>query len=359
MKKDILKIAVVSLFFLFSSCGKKERIGPDLSEVSGPVEFEEAFTVSNTNPNFANGEKVYFSAKFKADAHWVITIKGNTSTAVRKFEGTGRTISSENVVWDGSVEAPPSFRAETAVATLSFPDASSVPAVTLAYNITISGARNSNYGHVLVTDFSVDRIQNVYDGNFAAVPANKWPSNFAVTAVHNDLPLINPDGNQYCTFGPQPAWQVNADFMPHLSPYLDHMIITATSVGYPTYFPLIGIPSQVYFNIMVYNNPTSATNKYTWLQVTLTEDHPTAAGVTVAKSVNIYPDWSGWKVVSIPYTNFLIGDGTTVLYNPQKIRSMQLTLLSRAPQDILDAATFPTEVSVDHIIFSHYKPYQP
>ncbi len=357
MKRYSIHIAVIGLFFLFS-CAKKEKIGPDLAQVSGPVEFEEAFTVSTLNPNFANGEKVYFSAKFKNDAHWILTIVGNNSTARKTFEGTGREISTANVVWDGTADKLPSFRAETATATLSFPDASSVPAFTSSYTLTIAATKNLNFGHVLVTDFSVDKIQNVYDGNFAAVPATKWPSNYPVTAVHNDLPLINPDGNQYCTMGPQPTWQDNADFVGHKSPYLDHMIISANSVGYPEYFPLIGNASQIYFNIMIYNNTAAPTNKYTWLQVTLSEEHPTIAGTIVGKSYSFRPDWDGWKLLSVPYTDFLVANGTPT-NNPQKIKSMQLTLLSNAPQEILDAATNPVEVSFDHILFSHFTPYKP
>ncbi len=358
MKRYIFSLVTAGLFFLVS-CMKKERISPDLSEVSGPVEFEEAFTVSNTNPDFSNGDKVYFTAKFKNDAHWILTITGANSTAVRTFEGTGKVISTSNVVWDGSADKLPSFRAEAVVATLSFPDASSVQNIQLSYNMTIAGVKDLDYGHVLVTDFRVNQIQNVYDGNFDAVPANRWPSNFAVTATHNDLPLKNPDGNAYCTMGPQASWEDNLDFPGHKSPYLDHLIITATSMGYPTYFPLIGNPAQIYFNIMIYNNTASATNKYTWLQVILTEDHPSAAGVRVNKTYDFYPNWNGWKLLSIPYSEFKIGDGTTVLNNPQKIRSMQLTLLSNAPQEIMDAGTDPTEVSFDHIVFSHFRPYTP
>ncbi|HVD98282.1 MAG TPA: hypothetical protein VNB90_08745 [Cytophagaceae bacterium] len=363
MKRYLVTILFGSFVFLFS-CAKKEKIAPDLGEVKGPVEFDESFTVSNTNPNFANGDKVYFYAKFKNDAHWVLTLTGNTSTGMKKYEGTGTSISPSNVVWDGTTDSLPSFRkGETVVARLSFPEASSVPAVTLTYNIVIADVKNLNYGHVLVTDFSVDQIQNVYDGNFAAVPANKWPSNYPITVVKNDLPFKNPDGNQYCSMGPQAVWQDNADFPGHKSPYVDHMIITATSVGYPTYFPLIGNPQEIWFNIMIYNNTAAITNKYTWLQVTLFEDHPTQAGVTVAKSYNFHPNWNGWKLQSIPYANFVIGDGTTVLNNPQKIKSMQLTLLSSAPQNILDIGTGTggnqVEVDFDHIIFSHFKPYQP
>jgi hypothetical protein len=357
MKRYIVNSIAAGLIFLFS-CAKKEKIGPDLGEVKGPVEFEESFTVSNTNPNFTNGDKVYFAAKFKADAHWLITLKGANSGAIKTFEGTGRTISASNVMWDGSVDSIPCFRREAVVAELSFPEASNGESASASHNISIAKPKNLDYGHVLVTSFDDPlKINNIYTAaGWDNPPADRWPSNFAVTATHNDLPLVNPDTNSYCIFGPQAAWENNMDFPGHKGPYLDHMLITAFSVGYGTHFPLIGNPEQIYFNIMV-NRTSKEENKYQWLQITLTEDHPILAGQVVEKSYNLRPNWTtGWKLVTIPYTEFI---GTENTYSPQRIRSVQLTLLSGAPQEILDAGTDPVEIAIDHLVFTHFKPLQP
>jgi hypothetical protein len=355
MKKNLMNV-VLAFLLLLSACRSKEKIGPSLEELVGPVEFEEQFTVSTLAPDFAAGEKVYFNAKFKKDVSWVLTLTGTNSSAVKKFTGSGRAISLPNVQWDGTADALPSFRAEQVVATLSFPMASSVPSgYPLSYNIAVGTTKNLNAGHVLVTDFSVNKIVNVFNGNFDAVPADRWPSNFGPTTLENDAPLRNPDGNSYCMIGPLATWQDNADFPGHISPYVDHLLITATSVGYPVYFPLIADPTKIFFNIMVYNTGSP----YTWLEVTLHEEHPHIADSVINKSINIRPNWSGWKLVTHSYSDFKTSDTTQVLNNPQKIRGMQLTLLSAAPQDLLDAKTEEVSVAVDHIIFSHYKPYQP
>jgi hypothetical protein len=346
-------ILVIGLVFLFS-CTKKEPIGPDLGVISGPVDFGNPFAVSNANPNFLNNDQIYFGATFNKETHWLITVTGNTSGAVKTFEGTGTVISVTNAMWDGTANTIPSFRAEAVTANLSFPSANPKP-TPISLSITIAAPKNLNYGHVLITDFSVDKIQNVYNGNFAAVPATKWPSNFAITAVHNDIPFINPDGNQYCTDGPQGGWQPDPSNKGHNSPYLDHMIISATSVGYPTYFPLIADPSKIYFNIMVYNDVLI---NNTWLQVSLNEEHPRIADSIISKTLNIYPNWTGWKLVTANYFDFKSSD-STLAKNPQKISSIQLTMFTRAPQAIIDAGTNPVTVSYDHLIFSLYKPYQP
>jgi len=357
MKRYIVTTLLIGFVFLLG-CKKNEKIAPDLKEISGPVDFEEEFKVSTTNPNFSNGEKVYFTAKTKADAYWVVTVVGATSGAVKTFTGTGREITVTNATWDGTADILPSFRTENITMTLSFPKASAVNStLPLSYAGTIAGVKNLDEGGVLITNFNETptKIQDVYDGNFAAVPANRWPSNWVETVTRNDTPLPNPDGNRYCLMVPQVAWEDNMDFPGHKGPYIDHMIITANSVGYATYFPLIADPGKIYFNIMMHNS--SAASK-TWFQITLFEKD--VALNDVAKSYNIRPTWEdGWRIVSIPYTGFKLADTTVVSNNPQRITGLQLTLLSGESQEILDAGANPVSASFDHLIFTHNKPYQP
>lgn len=336
---------LVGLVFFFS-CAKKQQIAPDLGVISGPVDFGNAFAVSNANPNFNNNDQIYFGATFNKQTHWLITVKGNTSGAVKRFEGTGTIISIANSVWDGTADSVISFRAEAVTAKLSFPSASSASApFPLILNITIAAPKNLNYGHVLITDFSAGLI-------------GAWTHDWSTPATPSDIaPIKNPDGNKYCTIGPIAAWQPNLSFKPHTSPYLDYLDITATSVGYSTYFPLIADPTKVYFNMMVYN---SVLPTYTWINVTLNEDHPTIPGTLVSKSINIYPNWNtGWKLITVGYLDFKLADTSVTINNPQKIRDVQIVLLSSAPQTILDAKVVTTSATFDHLIFSQYKPYQP
>ena len=344
---------LVGLVFLFS-CTKKGPIAPDLGVISGPVDFGNPFAVSNANPNFNNNDQIYFGATFNKETHWLITVKGNTSGAVKRFEGTGTVISIANSVWDGTADSVISFRAEAVTAKLSFPSANPKPNP-LILNITILGKKNGNYGNVLVTDFSATKFSGA-----GADPNIYWPSDFVATFTNNDIPNINPDGNPYCTMGPYGAWQPNPNFPGHNSPYIDFLTISANSVGYPTYFPLIADPTKIYFNIMMYNSvlPTN-----TWFNIILHEDYTVGATtVTVPKTITIKPNWNtGWKLISVPYLNFKLTDTTQTINNPQKIRDVQFVLLSNAPQVALDAGPTVYQVSAnfDHVIFSQYKPYQP
>jgi hypothetical protein len=356
MKEYILNTILIGLIFLFS-CAKKEPIAPDLGVISEPVGFGNAFAVNNANPNFYNNDKIYFSATFSKQTHWLVTITGNTSGAVKTFEGNGTEISAFNAYWDGTANALPSFRAEVVTAVLSFPSAISASApFPLSLNITIVKPKDLNYGNVLVTDFNVAKF-----GGSSANPNLFWPHDFVSTMAYNDIPHINPDGNPYCIMGPYGAWQANTNFVGHNSPYVDFLGISANSVGYPTYFPLIADPTKIYFNMMVYNNalPSNA-----WIQVTLSEDNlhpnPVLNDTIIGKTINIYPNWNtGWQLVTASYLDFKSSDTTITSNNPQKIRGITIVLLSNASQAILDAGTNPVSATFDHLIFTHYKPYQP
>ncbi len=357
MKKYILNSLIIGLIVL-GSCAKKEKIGPDLEALYKPVQFATPFAVNNTSPNFSVGDKVYFSAKFKNETYWLITVTGNTSGAVKYFYGTGTFIS--NATWDGSADILPSFAAETVSAELSFPRSATS---FVSIGLTIVGAKNHDAGNVLITDFSTTKF-----GLSNANVNTLWPSDWVATVTGNNIPYSNPDGNQYCRMGPNAAWQNNASYPGHKSPYIDFLTISANAQGYPTYFPLIADPSQIYFNAMVYYDPLVSINAdKMWFQVILHEEDKTNPSSIVAKSVNIYfktpvngvlPP-ARWDLVSIPYLDFKTSDSTQTHINPQKIKDVQLVLLSKAKQDVLDAGTYPVSVTFDHLIFTHYKPYQP
>ena len=135
MNKYILHTLLIGLSVLFS-CSKKEQIAPDLSKITLPVEFVTPFSVSKSTPNFKT-DSIYFTAAFKNETFWVITIKGNLSGAERVFarsDKDGLEISKANSLWDGSAYSVAAFRAESATATLSFPYSKTAP-ISIPLNI--------------------------------------------------------------------------------------------------------------------------------------------------------------------------------------------------------------------------------
>ena len=139
MKQYLFNTILLGFLFLVS-CSKKEQIAPDLGAISSPVQFETAFAISNTSANFKNNGQVYFNASFKEETYWVITIKGNSSGAIKTIERSGSSgteISQTNASWNGSVDGNSIaiFDLETAKATLSFPYSQTAP-VSVTFNIS-------------------------------------------------------------------------------------------------------------------------------------------------------------------------------------------------------------------------------
>jgi len=332
-------IALLTLIVCFGSCKKQDEIGPDINAIYGPVTITQPFSVSATTVDFSMGSKLYFNASFQNDASWVITIKGTNSNAIKTIHGVGKTINVSNSIWDGSADSPPSFSLETVTATLTF---KYTPEVFTSDPVTISGKFISGSStDVLVTDFLVSKVQNY---GAVAIPPTMWPSDFPVTT--NTITTYGlPDGNAYETMGPNAAWQGAG------SPYIDVISITPYNsiVNYGTYYPLYSDPSKVYFNIMVYNTGTP-----TWLSIAFSEE-----GI-VSRKIDIKPNWTGWKLVSLRYSDLVAITADAALnVQPQKITGIQIILLSNLLVTSPALTTTPVSAAFDHIIFTHNTPYQP
>lgn len=328
--KKIIGILLAAV--LIASCRNKEQLGPDLAGIYGPVTVTESFSANNSNPNFSSGDKVIFGAKFEKDASWIITITGNTSGATKTITGIGKTLNAENAVWNGTSDAVPSFGVENVTAVLSFTSTSD----TYPLALTIAGTRNPDQGGVIVSNFLVSKR---YCCGFP-IP-NGWPSDYP-NITNADNAYVKPDGNNYLLMSGVP-WQAN-------SPYVNYMTIAASSadVNHGTYFPLYADPSKVYFNVMVYG--TRAETPYAWLQINLIEDGPDG---DVGRTMNIRPNWTGWKLISVKYSD--LAAGSAVAANTRKVKAVQFVLLSDSP-------TLPgpsVKVAFDHATFTHNAPYQP
>ena len=330
MKKILYSFLLIAIL---GACDKPEQIGPGINGIYGPVTVTQAFAVNTSNPNFATGGKVYFTAKFENDAIWTITLVGQTSGAVKTITGISKEINALNSEWTGNADDAPSFQmGENVQATLSF--ASS--ATTFTQNLTIAGIKNLDAGGVLVTNFVLSKFQCYCAGPMLTTT---WYTDFPLTN-NTDNTYIKPDGNAYAMMEGVP-WQGGG------SPYVDILTIDARNadVNYGNYFPLYADPTKVFFNIMVFGEPATTSN--TWLRVILFED-----GVE-ARGIDIRPDWTGWKLLTYNYTELeaIITDAP----KPNKVTAIRFILLS-------ESATLPgpsVRAVFDHPIFTHNTPYKP
>lgn len=345
--RKIISIILLAMIVL-SSCKKTEQLGPDLDGIYGPVTVVQPFAVSTTSVNFATGGQVYFTAQFQNDAVWTITITGTTSHAIKTITGLSKTISIENSLWTGIADGAPSFQVENVTAVLSFKNSPTL--VETIGPIAITGTRIADLPtDVLVTDFQT--IKPVRYGSVPTIPRTSWPIDFPYFSNSDTSHYGHPDGNTYVVMGNAKPTQGGG------SPYVDVMTIypegamhLASQTPYSTYFPLYADPTKVYFNIMVYNTGTP-----TWLQISMIEDGQ------VARYINVKPNWTGWKLISVKYSDF-VANSTAFATNvqTQKVNGVQIVLLSNVPV-ANNALLISTLVSTafDHITFTNNAPYQP
>lgn len=331
-------IGIFLAMMLIASCRNKEQLGPTLK-----VNVLTPLAVNTPTVDFSTGNKIFFTASFENSAAWIITITGSNGSQ-KILTGVSKEINEENSSWTGTADALPSFKAESVTAVLSFqidPATDSVP-------ITISARRISDKPtDVLVTNFVSAPVKNF--GSPGAFQPTDWPSDFAYTG--NSDPAGNypfPDGNKYLIMGPQAPFQGNG------SPYVDLLRIYATGAMTPMqYFPLNTTdPTKVYFNIMVYNTGTP-----TWLQIGLFENQDLDSPV---RHIEIKPNWTGWKLISVKYSDFIANTPDAALkLEPQKISGIQIVLLSNVSTSSSELATTPVKAAFDHITFTNDAPYQP
>ena len=326
MKKlSLIVLGFTSLLMTEWAC-TKEKLGPDISGVFGPVTVTEAFNSSKTTVDFSADEEVHFTAKFEKETDWIVTLTGATSGATKTFEAISNTIDISNSKWLGHADDAPSFQAETVTATLTFKNTTG----TFSKTINVTGQKNLDKSGVLISDFS------------SPVKTLAWATDWPGFTLNNTS-YSKADGNKYIYITGKP-WQT-APGSSTITPYVNFVDVKAkdAATDYGTYYPLLTDTNKVYFNIMVYGTGQSDT----WLMVNFSED-----GVT-SRHINIRPDWTGWKLLSYTYASLL--DNVTTAAKPDKLTTVSFILLS----DAVPAESKTVSVAFDHATFTFNKPYQP
>lgn len=316
-------LAILSLLGVIgASCSKRQPVGPSINALYGPVTITTPFSKSNATPDFSKGEGTYFTARFSNTTNWTITITGTSSGAVKVITGISSEIDATNGTWDGGADDLPSFQKEPVTAVLTFKTVKDVQQT----DLTVLGNKNADLGAVVITDFTSLKFTSGW--------TKDWP------AIDNaSIDYTKPDGNSYVLMSGTP-WQGSP-----VTPYVNYMNIPATKadVAYTKYFPLLADPTNVYFNLMVYATETPEA----YIKVMFFEDG------TPARSVEIHPDWTGWKLKSFRYSD-LVNDLASAA-RPDRITAVQFVLLSKA----VPAESKAVKCAFDHAVFTLYKPYQP
>jgi uncharacterized membrane protein YciS (DUF1049 family) len=280
----------------------------------GPFSITQNFAINVSPVNFSSS--IYFTGEFNRSKDWTITITGATSGASKTITGSSNVLSSSNAAWDGSSDALFFFRAESCQAVLSFPDTS----LTQTINFTINSPKN--HGGYLINDFEASAFGTYlgsYNGNF-------FDAADQATSIIN-LFTFSPSiqGNKVVRFD---CHDVNSSY------YTGG--IYHNSVGSNYGIPVLDNDSlRLNFFVYGYAGGNAA------LSVEISENdgdkwQPTQIAV----------NWTGWKLVSIQYSQMANNSGTgNITRESNKINAVNVSMNSIPAGQNCKAL-------IDYIIFS-------
>lgn len=282
----------------------------------GPFSITTPLAISTNPVDF--GVPVSFTGELNRVKSWVITIKGNTSGAIKRISGFDKSLSASNTTWDGSSDTTFFFRAEACQAILSFPDTS----LTQTIDFTISQPKtHSGY---LINDFEA-AVFGTYLGNYtgnyfdAADQASSTIDLFAFSPA--------PEGSKVLRFD---CKDVNSSYYTG-GAYHNSV---ASSFGMPSMSA-----DSLYMNLFIYGYANG--NAALSIEVKESDGNSWAPA-----QINV--NWIGWKLVSLQFSK-MTGTGTR---ESSKINAVNISMNS-IPQGQNCRAL------VDYLIFTQGAPLKP
>ena len=333
MKKVLTFIGIVAVLV---ACRKKEidkMDGPSLQDLNGQFSVISTLEASKDSVDFSANETVFFTAEFSKTIEWKLNIIGLTSGAVKTIQGTGNALTESLSLWNGSTTSLPLFKSENCKVQLTFTGETD----TLIDYVKVTQPK-TNAGYV-VADFETG--------------FNSGWSSFIQSGADMDFQIKSditaPQGNAYYNL----AGTVDWDWL------IGYVYFKASAGGNAT-FPLNSNPNSVYFNVMVWGDP-SLTNSLILFQ--FQEDDNADGNYTAASedqyAVEIPVNWTGWKLVSLKYNDIpcLVngqpaapaGDG---VHNSNKIKQVNMLHLA-------NPASGYAKAKLDYIIFTENGPLNP
>lgn len=372
--KNISLIGAIGAIIFTASCTKKEQIGPEIKSATKDFEFTQEFTV--TKPQFNSlTDKPDFIAKFKEEVSWKLRLIGLVqegdnlvpSGAEQIFTGLSDGFDGTNIDWDAKSNNIQFFRFNQKVAT----------------ELTITGIREKFYGDTFTLKYTIPYHNVVYNGI----------KHIIVDGFENPLTAGNPSGcldilgkgkstdalDSKIDFDRVNIRPINGYFCYKMrgkddnrnswsgdvySEFLFNFYRNATNEGALLIDSGID-PKDLYFNIFIYGQGSNSSG----VQIKVFEIDSKIGGQTAdlksrkdlldfAKEgspdpinrylqsendgwiYNVTVNWTGWKLVSVPYSDFQAAQNPAAGGNGDRkkeswrICGASLSLLSEPPGNL-------------------------
>lgn len=306
--------------------------------------------------NYAQGDYLFLSNTFSHEVTWFVNLKGRLTGATKSFTGTSNQINSTNFKWSGEADGYTFFVGNDIVDyTLSFLGSS----IVYKDSVALSGNTNLYNGIKLLPNGDTLFYYKIDDFETAG----------GIQTSYSDA----ADGAQKAVFYVNDEQSVNGFFQYYMKGTdnnSNNYCGGASNEALDGPIPGVGIipeddPSKVFINAYIYGygRPNSAL----FFQV-FENDNATPPAFPFPlrdKTKNdmwytiIEVNWTGWKLVSVPYSSFkpasdpLSGGGGNRIKEPRKISAFGIELES-----------YPTpgntvELGLDLITITRNAPFQP
>lgn len=334
------KYIIIAFALAFSACERvDEPIGPSLADTFGEFAVISAFDVSAKSADFANSDRIFFTATFNKTVNWQLEIIGESSGAKKIITGFSNELDDDNSIWNGTTTELPMFKSETCTAILSVPTDS------------INGQPYSD----TITNIQVNSTR-VYEGFVVADFENGinpgWTI-FAQSGANMSFRIVTDptaaEGNAYYDMG----GEVDFDFLIGL--------IDMPSSAYGTGpFPLDDNPDNVYFNVLL-DKPEGINNEIVLIRFSEDDngDGTFQESSEDQYSLELRGLETNWQLISERYSDLVAlvngapatpnGNG---LHEPDKI--IQISVLFLA-----DPSSGYSQTLMDYMIFTEGKALQP
>ncbi len=294
---------------LFSACEREILDDPEVSNKNfvGPslcpedFAYSSALSVSNTSPDFSSGDVVNITVGMNQTVEWDLTLTGQSSGAIKTYEGTGDTI---NVTWNSRADRGSTFFTDESVK-ISLSVACQDP---VEETISMTSTDFSNQGYLL-SDFDDNGVVT----SWYAYGGAKVGVNAETTSPVEG----SPQGGEY--------WRLEGN-----SSALEWFF---GGMGNNTAIDLTQVGSNnadsIYCNMFINGNGTANSEALIVFRESGT-----------FRTYRQHIDWQGWKMVSFKLSDAVnLGDGVP-LSDPSAVDIFEMEL-----------GAFPEQTKTADVIF--------
>ena len=353
--KYILFGIILSGVVFSTSCKREELLGPELAVATANFDTTSVFRASLDSVDFET-ETVTFSAGFNERVNWKLTVTGTVTGAELVIRGTSDTIHSGHGSFTGVSDNLAFFSKEQiCIAELEIPGPN---ASKFLYYDTIYIEKRKLFANA----FFYDDFESYGIGQKFAGSTTLWNGDW-YDYTNDATNGLNAISNQMSISGSQ-SYHINVNDVNQ-----GWFSTNMTMVGFDQDSLITTNPVDIYFNMYVYANENSQNQV---LQIQFREDdgdvdvvgadttglysHHSPSDDVWEKEITI--DWTGWKLVSVNYSetstalNANFGGNGNKIQEPQHLADISILCHPTSKDETIK------EWYMDQVIISYYDSFK-